>query len=191
MEHEMKFRVTDLDAVRSRLAALGARPLSPMQFEDNWVVDDASGELARAGQILRVRSYGARARITFKGPAIIAEGVKSRPEHEVEIDDPQRALALLAGLGFFPVRRYQKRRELWRSGVIEVALDVTPMGEFIELEGPRSELARLAVDLGFDPAVALAGTYLGLWAEFRSAHPEAPEDMTFGGEPRAAPTPAR
>lgn len=184
----MKFRVADLDVVRSRLAALGARAVSPLEFEDNWVLDDPAGGLARTGQILRVRSYGATGRITFKGPAIIAEGVKSRPEHEVEIDDPQRALALLAGLGFFPVRRYQKRRELWRSGAVEVALDVTPMGEFVELEGPRAELARFAVDLGFDPGAALAGTYLGLWAEYRKAHPGAPEDMTFGGEPHPAPT---
>ncbi len=60
-----------------------------------------------------------------------------------------------------------------------VALDETPMGAFVELEGESPLLAPAAAELGLDPGAAVRGTYLDLWAAFRAAHPGVPEDMVF------------
>lgn len=179
MEHEIKLPVSSLSEVRWRLPLLGAVLRHPMVDEENWVLDDPSARLAHAGALLRVRRCAGEARLTFKGRARYSNGVKSRDELECALDDATVLLAILARLGFVPVRRYQKRREEWDAEGIVVALDETPMGTFVEIEGDPDLLAASAVKLGLDPASAVSGSYLDLWTAFRREHPEAPEDMVF------------
>lgn len=110
---------------------------------------------------------------------MFAGGIKSRVELETAVASAGQTLAILAALGFAPVRRYQKRRESWALREVVVDLDETPMGAFVELEGESPLLQPAAVELGLDPRAAARGTYLDLWAAFRAAHPGAPEDMVF------------
>ena len=175
----MKFRVASLAGMRERLREAGAARRAAASLEDNWVLDTPGRDLAGSGRLLRVRRWGGAAVLTYKGPASFADGVKSREEHEVGVADADGAMTLLAALGFTPVRRYQKRREVWSLGGVEVALDDTPMGAFVEVEGEAEELPGTARALGLDPKAALAGTYLDLWRRHREVHPEAPEDMVF------------
>ena len=76
---------------------------------------------------------------------------------------------------------HEKLREEWRLGRLLVTLDHTPMGDFVEIEGPEDELAAAAAGLGLDPALAAHGSYLSLWQAYRADHPELdlPVDMVF------------
>ncbi len=179
LEHEIKLAVADLEDVRRRLVACGGRLDHPRIFEDNRVFDDDVGGLRKQGSVLRLRRVGERSILTFKGPATFHGAVKTRVELESAVADGETAAAILAALGFKPVRRYQKRRESWRIGDVAVSLDETPMGAFVELEGPPGVLAAALAALALDPAKALRGTYLDLWQEFRNDHPGAPVDMVF------------
>ena len=179
VEQEMKIPAVDLDPVRDRLRARGGRLLIPRALEDNWVLDDAQGALARSGRLLRVRRAGPSCWLTLKEPGSFHEGVKSRVEIETPVESAERTLAILAGLGFQPVRRYQTRRETWSLDRIIVALDETPAGNFVEVEGPSEHLAAAAGDLGLDPRSAVQGTYLDVWTAYRALHPAAPADMVF------------
>jgi adenylate cyclase class 2 len=179
IEREMKVPVAGLDPLRTALAGLGARRVEPATFEDNLVLDDAAGTLAASGRLLRLRRWGATVTLTYKGPATFADGVKHRQELETTVSDLEATLAILAKLGFSPVRRYQKRRELWHADTVHVALDETPIGCFVELEGDEAALRDLARRLALDPARAAHGTYLDLWNEWRARHPEAGPDMVF------------
>ncbi|HUK12333.1 MAG TPA: class IV adenylate cyclase [Thermoanaerobaculaceae bacterium] len=180
LEEEIKLPVGSLDPVRQRLIAQGAARLHPAALEDNWVLDDADRALARAGRLLRLRRFGAATILTLKQPARFRDGVKSREELETSLADPEAALAILAALGFFPARRYQKRRESWSFDGLKVALDDTPAGAFVEVEGEAAKLHPAARRLGLDPATAARGTYLDLWEAYRAVHPGAPADMVFG-----------
>jgi predicted adenylyl cyclase CyaB len=175
----MKIPVASLDQVRHRLAALGAERREPETAEENWVLDDDRGTLGHAGLLLRVRRWGDRGWLTYKGLASFAAGVKSREEVECAVSDAGALLDILARIRMRVVRRYEKRRETWRLGAVEVALDVTPMGCFVELEGPPGDLTGRASALGLDPARAVRGSYLELWREYRRSRPEVPEDMLF------------
>jgi adenylate cyclase class 2 len=179
VEREMKVPVAALDPLRAALAELGARRVEPATFEDNLVLDDAAGTLASAARLLRLRRWGTVVTLTYKGPATFANGVKHRQELETTVADLEATLAILATLGFSPVRRYQKRREVWQADTVQVALDETPIGYFVELEGDEAALRALAARLGLDPARAARGTYLDLWNEWRAHHPEAGPDMVF------------
>ena len=179
MEEEIKLRVADHAPVRERLRSRGARLAVGEQFERNWVLDDDGARLATGGCLLRVRRWGERSSLTFKGPPSFVGGVKRREEVESDVADPSAILGILAGLGFVVRRRYEKRRETWTVGDAEVALDTTPMGLFVEIEGPADALPALARDLGLDPAGALRGSYVALWEAYRADHPETGDDMVF------------
>jgi predicted adenylyl cyclase CyaB len=177
VERELKFRAGDLGALRDRLLELQAEREGPPAFEDNWIFD-RDGELQRQGCVLRVRDDGkGGALLTFKGRAQFEGAVKVRDELELRVSDATEARTLLEALGYAVVRRYQKMREAWRLGAVTICLDHTPIGDFVEFEGERAET--LAKRCGFRSQDAERRTYLGLYLDYLTDHPEAPADMVF------------
>ena len=128
-EIEVKFPLTDRGAIVRGLESLGAERLYPETFEDNIVLD-RRGELKTRGSLLRIRKFGRYTLVTFKGPQSISDGVRSREEVQTGIESLERAITLFDLLGFKPVFRYQKFREVWRIGEAEVVLDRTQIGDY-------------------------------------------------------------
>lgn len=179
IECELKIPVDGLDATRRRLVEARAEQLSDGQHEVNILFDSADGRLAASGQVLRVRRAGGRHILTFKGPASYDGAVKQRREIEFEIPSSEQISVVLHALGYAPRMRYEKQRESWMVGEVRVELDHTPMGDFIELEGPTESLEGTAHRLGLDPARAVAQSYISLWQAYRRDHPELGRDMVF------------
>jgi predicted adenylyl cyclase CyaB len=175
-ERELKFPVEGLESVRERLAELEAERLGPTAFEDNWVFD-RDGELLERGCVLRVRSDGHGARVTYKGPRSFDGNTKVRTEIEIGVDRLEATQALLQALGYTVERRYQKKREEWRLGGVLVALDHTPIGDYIEFEGDKAET--VAKRCGFDGSKAEPRSYLQLYADWLRDHPDGPPEMVF------------
>lgn len=175
-ERELKFRVEDRSALLARLVELEAEQVASSQSEDNWVFDRGD-ELRERRCVLRLRVDGQGAHLTFKGPPSFEGSVKVRDEHESPVEDPEAVRDLLEAIGFRAVTRYQKKREEWRLGGITVALDNTPIGNFVEFEGEGVE--KLASRCGYPGEKAERRSYLELYAEYREQHPEAPEEMVF------------
>jgi len=176
LEREIKFPGVELDKLRGRLAELEAERLGPAAFEDNWILDK-NGELLSSGRILRLRTDGQRARLTFKGPLSLEGNMKVREEREVEIENADEARSLFENLGYGVVRRYQKMREEWQLGGVTIALDHTPIGDFAEFEGDGAET--VAKRCGFDPGKAERRSYLRLYEDYLKHHPDAPPEMVF------------
>ena len=82
-----------------------------------------------------------------------------RVEHETQVTDGDATIAVLTGLGFCSRYRYQKYRTVLRLDDLEICLDETPIGCFVELEGPPDEIDRAAARLGFEPAEYVRETY--------------------------------
>jgi predicted adenylyl cyclase CyaB len=176
LEREIKFPGVELDKVRNRLAELEAERVGPAAFEDNWILD-RSDELLSSGRILRLRTDGQRARLTFKGPLRMEGNMKVREEREVEIENADEARALFENLGYGVVRRYQKMREEWQLGGVTIALDHTPIGDFAEFEGDGAET--VARRCGLDPEKGEKRSYLRLYEDYLKEHPDAPPEMVF------------
>lgn len=175
-ERELKFAGVSIDKLRDRLTEMEAERSGQGTFEENWVFD-REAELETSGRLLRLRKDGQGAWLTYKGPLRFEGRVRLRVENEVAVDNADTARALLEGLGYSVVRRYQKIRETWRLGGVIIALDHTPIGDFAEFEGEAAE--RVARRFGFDPNRAERRSYLRLYADYREEHPEAPADMLF------------
>jgi predicted adenylyl cyclase CyaB len=176
LEREIKFPGVELDKLRDRLGELEAERVGPAAFEDNWILD-REGELLSSGRILRLRTEGQRARLTFKGPLTMEGNMKVREEREVEIENADEARSLFANLGYTVVRRYQKMREEWQLGGVTIALDHTPIGDFAEFEGDGAET--VAKRCGLDPEKGEKRSYLRLYEDYLKEHPEAPPEMVF------------
>jgi predicted adenylyl cyclase CyaB len=155
---------------------LEAERVGPAAFEDNWILD-REDELLSSGRILRLRTDGQRARLTFKGPLRMEGNMKVREEREVEIESADEARALFENLGYKVVRRYQKMREEWQLGGVTIALDHTPIGDFAEFEGDGAET--VAKRCGLDPDKGEKRSYLRLYEDYLKEHPDAPPEMVF------------
>lgn len=181
LETEVKIPVTDLDEVRAALQRARAIVTMAMAREINLLLDTGNGRLREQGSLLRLRQYGDRRLLTFKGPATYRGAVKERPEHETAIADIDRAREIFGNLGFTVFMTYEKDREEWLLDEYSVVLDHTPMGFFVEIEGPADGLDKTAELIGLQTSAAVKGSYVSLWIEHRARHPELdlPNDMVF------------
>lgn len=176
VEREIKFSLDELEALRDRLLELEAERVNAGAFEDNWVLD-RNGEIKAGGGVLRLRKDGQGAVMTLKGPATWDGGIKSRSESESRVGSLEGARQLFEGLGYRAVRRYQKVREEWRLGGVIIALDHTPMGDFVEFEGTGAET--VARRCGFDLEQAERRSYLDIYDDLQRADPSLPTEMLF------------
>ncbi|HEY8181849.1 MAG TPA: class IV adenylate cyclase [Thermoanaerobaculia bacterium] len=180
-EIEVKFPLADRGALTRRLQEIGAHQLYPATFEDNIVLD-RRGELRTKGALLRVRKFGKYAIATYKGPMSMEGGIKKREEVQTGVESFELAIELLDALGFKPVFRYQKFREVWRVKDVEIVLDRTPIGEFFEIEGPIDVIRSVASDLGMNMDQAIRQTYADLYRQARRTRSDLPENMVFAPE---------
>ena len=163
VETEIKLRATSPEAARTAVAGLGARLKQARHFEDNLLLDDARGRLRAKGCVLRLRRTPEGGLLTYKGPRQGDLSVKSRPETEVAVPDADTLQAILAALGLRPVFRYQKYREAWAWNDVEVVIDETPIGTFLEIEGKEAGIHAAAAGLGYQRADYLTDSYVGLF----------------------------
>ncbi|MEP6993906.1 MAG: class IV adenylate cyclase [Acidobacteriota bacterium] len=180
-ETEIKLAAPDLDGVREILRGSAARLRAARHDEVNDLYDDALHQLSGSGRTVRLRRAAGRAILTYKGPARFQDGVKTREEREVEVSDPGEAEGILAGLGLSKAFRYEKRREEWDFEACAVALDETPIGNFVEVEGDPTAIRRVIVRLGMDFTLAIPYSYPKLYARRRKEDPTLPPDMVFAG----------
>ena len=180
-EIEIKFSLRDRNDLVRKLHEIGAQRLYPETFEDNIVLD-RRGELRTRGSLLRVRKFGKYSIATYKGPMSIEGGVKSRDEVQTGVESFELAIQLFDSLGFKPVFRYQKFREVWRVRDAEVVIDRTPIGEYFEIEGPIDLIRSLAAELGMEMEQAIRQTYADLYRQARRTRADLPNDMVFSPE---------
>jgi adenylate cyclase class 2 len=180
-ELEVKFALKDRPGLVARLHELGAQRLYAETFEDNIVLD-RRGELRTRGALLRVRKFGRYALATFKGPLAFEGTVKTREEVQTGVESFELAIQLFDSLGFKPVFRYQKFREVWRVREVEVVLDRTPIGDYFEIEGPLDVIRTVADELGMNMDSGIRLSYADLYRQYRRTRADLPEHMVFSPE---------
>ena len=183
VEHEVKLTFPNVDEARRAVASAGGQLSTARRLLDDQLFDTADAALRRSRTALRIRRDGDRGLVTWKGP--IQSGlVKSREEIETEVDDPRVLQAVLEALGFRPVFRAQKFREEYALGGTTVVIDDTPMGVFVEIEGPPERIAPVAGLLGRHDTDFVLESYPALWRRWCDAHGADMGDMIFDPLPR-------
>ena len=148
------------------------------------------------------RATPGQAILTYKGPAEpgtpaeekpfgSAQGrqgkrYKVREELEASVADPERLRLILERLGLRGWFRYEKYRasfqppasQRWAAG-LQVELDETPIGAFLELEGAPEAIDRAAKLLGYGPADYITRSYLALYLDQCRKQGKPAGDMLF------------
>ncbi|MGH9660150.1 MAG: class IV adenylate cyclase, partial [Bryobacteraceae bacterium] len=83
-------------------------------------------------------------------------------------------------LGYRPVFRYEKRRAVYNGRGGLICVDETPIGNFLELEGPPAWIDRTARRLGFRDGDYITASYGELYLDWCRTAGVEPSDMTFG-----------
>jgi adenylate cyclase class 2 len=188
-EIEVKFYLSDPPAMRAWLLRLGAVSKG-RHFETNVRFEDAARSLGARGVVLRLRRAeaceggdaqpGVRQLLTYKEPSAEHDPhFRIRRELEVEVGDIGTVQQILERLGFEPSWIYEKRRETFHIEGAEVVIDETPLGWFMEIEGTREQIRRVAGALGLDMADAITLSYAQLFRNVRRALDLNIRDMTF------------
>lgn len=169
IEIEAKLKVESFDQIKERLENLAAEFLDE-KLQTDYYFDDANGDLAKTDKCLRLRREvgrsGEKIFLTYKGAKDKA-AFKKRSEINLEVADSQAATKLLTSLGYEKALVFEKKRQTWRLGDCEVALDQLPLlGAFVEIEGPdENKIADVQRKLGLADLPHVKNSYADLMVD--------------------------
>lgn len=183
-EIELKFPVSDPEAFRRKVEALGFRLETERTLEHNTLYDTADRSLRVRRQILRLRTYGKRCTVTHKRQASESDAgsrYKTRIETESGVDDCAALAEIFTQLGYSPVFHYEKFRTEWgfneTSG--HLVLDETPIGIWAELEGDPAWIDAMMERLGVVADDSTTASYGALFLDWKARTGSPAEHMTF------------
>ena len=173
LEIEVKLKIRNLQRLHRNLLEMGCEEKVPRSLERNWTWDFPGQSLRQQGKLLRVRQFAGHCLLTFKGVAQQSWHFKIREERQTEVQDPATLGVILEGLGLEVVFRYEKFRTTYALRVreqrysVELSVDETPIGNYLEIEGRESSILRVAAQLGFDKDAFIKESYQALFAKSR------------------------
>ena len=157
---------------------MGFHEETPSTHEVNTLYDLPGQKLRRKGELLRLRDYGGKWRITHKAKVRLGRH-KSRGELETGVVDGRQMDAILRALGYSPSFVYEKFRAEWSDGKGHVVLDHTPIGDIAEIEGKSRWIDNVARKLGVKPADYITKSYAELFFDWKRNTGSKAENMTF------------
>jgi adenylate cyclase, class 2 len=178
LEREIKLRFDSADQARDRILSIGATPLRGRRLQEDCLLDTDEDTLYRRRCVLRVRNEGGKSLLTFKGP-VQPGPMKLREEHETVVADGDTLLAILQELGLHTWFRYEKYREEFAAEDVVIAIDETPVGTFVEIEGGESYIHATAALLGKTAADYITDSYRTLFLQHCAERGLTSSDMLF------------
>ena len=186
IETEVKISIGDAPEFVRSLGRMNPVETAPRHFEDNFLLDYPDRRMYSKRSLVRVRMTDHGSFLTFKGQPREAGKFKSREEVESRVEDGLAVLRVLKELGLRTWFRYQKYRHEYKvsasgiaGAVVIVAVDETPIGNFVEFEGTEAGIQEIAAAMGFSEADYLRDSYYALYSQSCNERGVPAEDMVF------------
>jgi adenylate cyclase class 2 len=182
VETEVKIRVAEKESFEQSLARLGFTRVTPRTFERNTLYDTPERTLRNSRQILRIREYGGKWFVTHKSipeDDDPAERYKRRVETETTVEDGVALAKIFEVLGLRPVFIYEKWRTEWADSQGHCVLDETPLGLYVEIEGPPEWIDVVAKQLHLDESQFIKLSYGRIFESWRDETKSKAENLTF------------
>ena len=181
IEREVKLRFATPDEARAAIIAAGATPLRSRRLQEDALLDTEDESLRRRRCVLRIRTESGRSLLTFKGP-VLPGSMKVRDEYETVIGDGEVVQRVLEEVGLHVWFRYEKYREEYAAEDVTIAIDETPVGTFVEIEGGEEGILAMTMALGRTPSDFVLDSYRGLFIKHRSEFGLTGTNMVFTTE---------
>ena len=172
LEIEIKIRIDKIDDIKKKLKALDFKPVIKKYLEFNIVFDTPDNKLKKKNILLRLRKTEKKAIITFKQSPqkpVESKDYKIREEIEVEVSDFNKTQVILNSLGYGIYFIYEKYREVYKKDDVTVMIDLTPIGDFIEIEGKGTQIDATSRSLGFSRKAYIVDSYYALFRKMGKA----------------------
>jgi adenylate cyclase, class 2 len=177
-EVEIKFSISDLKAISSRLRNSGFRVKTKRTHEMNVLFDTVNAAFRKSGEVFRVRKYGRSWTLTHKAKAHDGRH-KQRAETEIEIREGDALVRMLDAIGLAESFRYEKFRTEWTDGRGVVVIDETPVGNFGEIEGAPRWIDTTAKKLGLAPKQYSTKSYAQVFFDWKRRTRSRAQNMTW------------
>lgn len=177
-EREIKLRFDNPAEVRAAVMSLGVALLRSRRLQSDALFDTPEGRLSARHAVLRARRDGDREFVTFKNPADHPV-LKVREELETTVGDLHASVAIFEQLGFLCWFRYEKYREEFTLHDVVIAIDETPVGTYVEIEGSEEGIRSTAAALGRSPSDYIVDSYRTLFVRYCSEQRIPVTDMLF------------
>ena len=181
IEREVKLRFASPDEARSAILTAGGTPLRSRRLQEDALLDTEDESLRQRRCVLRIRTEAGKSLLTFKGP-VLPGSMKVRDEHETVISDGEVLQHVLEELGLHVWFRYEKYREEYAAEDVTIAVDETPVGTFVEIEGGEDGILRMTLALGRTPSDFVLDSYRGLFVRHREEFGLTGQNMVFSEE---------
>jgi adenylate cyclase class 2 len=181
IEREVKLRFASPDEARRAILIAGATALRSRRLQEDALLDTENESLRQRRCVLRVRTEAGKSLLTFKGP-ILPGSMKVRDEHETVIGDGEVLQQVLEELGLHVWFRYEKYREEYAAEDVTIAIDETPVGTFVEIEGGEDGILAMTRALGRTTSDFVLDSYRGLFIKHRQEFGLTGTNMVFSAE---------
>lgn len=179
-EIEVKFKISSVEEMLGIILNSGAVLEQETRFERNLRWDDADETLTKTHQVLRLRDNGGTSVLTYKSEKQNDRGIAEREEIETVVTDFENTRLILERLGYKIVFIYEKYRSIYRLDDTELFLDHTPIGDYIEIEGPDDPAIRRSAErLGLNWEDRISKGYRNLFKKWKKLTDYPGRDMTF------------
>jgi adenylate cyclase, class 2 len=171
LEREVKLPFPTTAAAREAVLAAGAVPADALRLQDDSLYDLPDETLRKKGCVVRIRTERwtdgpDTTTLTVKGP-VQASQMKLREEHETRVENAQALMQAFDALGMRVWFRYQKYREEFSRPGLVLAIDETPVGTYVELEGDEDAILAMTTAFGRSPADFILDSYYRLFMKRR------------------------
>lgn len=181
VEREVKLRFDSPEEARQAILAAGATPLRCRRLQQDALLDTEDELLRRRRCVLRIRTEAGKSLLTFKGP-VQAAAMKVRDEYETVVSDGEVLQHVFEELGLHVWFRYEKYREEYAAEDVTIALDETPVGTFVEIEGGEHGILAMTQALGRTAADFILDSYRSLFIQHKEKFRLTTTHMVFREE---------
>lgn len=179
-EIEVKFSISSVDEMLKTMLDAGAVLEQETRFERNLRWDDPKETLTKTNQVLRLRDNGGVSVLTYKSEKQNDKRLADREEIETVVSDFENTRLILERLGYQIVFIYEKYRSIYHFNDTDLFLDHTPIGDYIEIEGPDGEAIRKAAEsLGLNWENRISKGYRNLFKSWKKETGFEGRDMVF------------
>ena len=178
LEREVKLRFDNPEQARSAILATGATLLRCRRLQEDALLDTDDETLRRRRCVLRIRTEAGKSLLTFKGP-VQPSRMKVRDEFETVVSDGEVLQRVLEELGLHVWFRYEKYREEYSAEDVTIALDETPLGTYVEIEGDEQGILTMTSALGRSAGDFILDSYRGLFIQHREKYGAGNTNMVF------------
>jgi adenylate cyclase class 2 len=181
IEREVKLRFESPVEARAAILGAGAAPLRCRRLQQDALFDTPDETLRRRRCALRIRTEAGRSLLTFKGP-VQPGPMKVRDEFETVVADGAVLQQVLEELGLRVWFRCEKYREEYAAEDVTIALDETPVGTYVEIEGGEHGIEAMTRALGRSASDFILDSYRGLFVQHQEKHGSSQVHMVFPAE---------